>query len=98
MAVTSKDNPGLTAFFAGLAHANPAPKRMRDVVGIDQRWRRRLDGTIIVIRNVHRAERSVEVSHEASVELLDHEAPSWPLDFEDLAFEFELLVSLDGVR
>jgi hypothetical protein len=34
---------------------------MRDRVGIGQTWRRRRDGLVVIVRQVHRAERLVEV-------------------------------------
>jgi hypothetical protein len=39
-----------------------APRgRTRDIVTIGQRWRRRRDGLEVVVRQVHRADRTVDV-------------------------------------
>ena len=40
-------------------HLPPAPRRMRDRVAIGQRWRRRRDGDVLRIYQVHRADRKV---------------------------------------
>ena len=54
---------------------------MRDVVNIGQRWCRREDCHVIVIRQVHRADALVEV---------EYERPRFTLDLHTLGRDYTL--------
>lgn len=70
----------------GRSGAKSAKQRIatRDLVTIGQRWKRRHDQEVVMIRQVHRADRQVQVQCTAS--------PQWlfRLSFRDLRANYEL--------
>ena len=71
--------------------------RMRDIVGIGQRYLRAGGDLVITVRQVHRADGTVEVTVPAWARMF---LPDFPreITFAQLADEFELLVPLKGAR
>lgn len=63
---------------------------MREVMAFNQRWRRRSDGAVVVIRQLHRAEGVAEVTPENA-------AIRRSISFARLVEDFELLVDLRGM-
>ena len=56
-------------------------RRMRGLVLIGQRWRRKGDGQVVVLRQVWRADDLAQA---------EYERPRFDVDFHDLARDYEL--------
>lgn len=70
---------------AGVLHGRPKP--LRDVVRNGQRWRR-VDGLVILVRQVHRADEQIEAKAVAPA------VPCrFPVSFVELRDGYELLVA-----
>jgi ribosomal protein L32E len=85
-----------------LVDSTPQRKRrlkMAQVVRIGQRWRRRMDHQIVVIRQIHRGTSSrsgnVQVSYNAPPTVRQM---WWTVSFADLKRDYELLLSPVDVR
>ena len=78
--------------------ANSAPRRrMRDVLTIGTRLRRRRDGALVRVRQVHRAERRCE-AQVIRTRPWPRIGPVFVVTFEEIAADFDLLVPLVNVR
>lgn len=71
--------------------AKPRARRyMRDVLTIGARLRRRRDGAIVIVRQVHRVDREVQCVFEA------FGGGVFMLTFSQIRREYELLTPLEG--
>ena len=73
------------------------PFRIRDIVRIDQRYRRAGGDLVVAVRQIHRSDGTVEVTCPAWARAF---LPDYPreITFTDLRDNYDLLVSLKGAR